>query len=209
MKKDFVTITPDTGGGSATPQVTAEPNVTAQSRSTTLNFNANGQQLKSVQVNQLGIPFFANILPNIHSAQTDGAALAFEMRQTTFYYSAPKGEGCPEEDFICLITIYPYNNLSEIEFTVNIACHSDVLGTDFQLYWQYSPDGGNNWITDTFSLESSSGDYEFYTGYTQSFKLTALPDPLQIRIGYGDKGSESIDVWLKKFDVTFALSSRP
>ena len=209
MKKDFITFTPEYGGGAANVQVTAEPNVTTQQRSTTLNFDANGQQLKSVQVNQLGIPFFANILPSIHSAPVDGSALAFEMRQTTFYDSAPEGEGCSEEDFECLITNYPYNNLSEIEFMVNIACHSNVLGTEFQLYWQYSPDGGNNWITDTFSLESSSGSYEFYTGYTQSFELTQLPDPLQIRIGYGDKGSESVDVWLKKFDVTFTLSPRP
>lgn len=182
--------------------------MTAQSRSTTLNFNANGQQLKSVQVNQLGIPFFANVMPNIHSAPTDGSQLAFEMRQTTFYADI-NDEGCPQEDYNCLITNFPYNNLSEIEFTVNIACHTNVLGEEFQLYWQYSPDGGNNWITDIFSLESSSGDYEFYVGYTQSFEISALPDPLQIRIGYGDKGSESVDVWLKKFDIVFVLSPRP
>ena len=130
------------------------------------------------------------------------------MLQSTFYAQSTD-EGCPELDFNCIITNFPYDNLSSIDFMVNIACNTAVLGTKFELYWQYSPDGGNNWITDVFNLESSSADYEFFTSQTQSFEINNLPDPLQIRIGYGDKGSESIDVWLQKFDVVFTLSPRP
>jgi len=35
MKKDFVTVTPDTGGGSGIVSVTADPNVTPKERTTT------------------------------------------------------------------------------------------------------------------------------------------------------------------------------
>lgn len=41
MKKDFLTITPDSGG-TAQVQVTADPNPTFASRSTSLNFSAGG-----------------------------------------------------------------------------------------------------------------------------------------------------------------------
>lgn len=43
MKKDFITVSPDNGGGGTTQvNVVADPNSTFQSRSTTLNFSAGG-----------------------------------------------------------------------------------------------------------------------------------------------------------------------
>lgn len=43
MKKDFLTITPDSGGGgTAQVSVSADPNPTFSARSTTLNFSAGG-----------------------------------------------------------------------------------------------------------------------------------------------------------------------
>lgn len=183
--------------------VTADPNLKAQERSTTLNFAANGQPLKSVRAVQQGIPFFASILPNIRSGNTDGAQLSFEMTQMEFHYNGGEG-GCPQEHLGCNITNYPYDNLSEIEFSVYVACRIDVLGSDFELYWQYSPDGGTNWITEIFGLEMGDDYYELWSSFTQSFEINQLPNPnLMIRIGYGDKGSESIDVWLKQFQISF------
>lgn len=41
MKKDFITVTPDTGG-SQQVQVTADANPSFASRETTLNFSASG-----------------------------------------------------------------------------------------------------------------------------------------------------------------------
>lgn len=42
MKKDFITVTPDSGGGSTQVNVVADPNPLMKSRSTTLNFSAAG-----------------------------------------------------------------------------------------------------------------------------------------------------------------------
>lgn len=42
MKKDFLTITPDSGESTAQVSVSADPNPTFSARSTTLNFSAGG-----------------------------------------------------------------------------------------------------------------------------------------------------------------------
>lgn len=55
MKKDFITVSPDTGGGTTQVNVVADPNSTLQSRSTTLNFSAGGVS-RAITVNQDGIP---------------------------------------------------------------------------------------------------------------------------------------------------------
>lgn len=54
MKKDFITVSPDTGGTTQV-NVVADPNSTLQSRSTTLNFSAGGVS-RAITVNQDGIP---------------------------------------------------------------------------------------------------------------------------------------------------------
>lgn len=56
MKKDFLTITPENGNGSATVNVTADPNQKFQSRETTLNFSSTGGN-NSVRAVQDGMPF--------------------------------------------------------------------------------------------------------------------------------------------------------
>lgn len=57
MKKDFITVSPDNGGGGTTQvNVVADPNSTFQSRSTTLNFSAGGGVSRAITVNQDGIP---------------------------------------------------------------------------------------------------------------------------------------------------------
>lgn len=54
MKKDFLNVSPDTGEGSGTVTVTADPNLNFASRTTTLNFNADGEVLKEVEALQFG-----------------------------------------------------------------------------------------------------------------------------------------------------------
>ena len=56
MKKDFITVSPDNGGGTTQVSVVADPNSTFQSRSTTLNFSAGGRVSRAITVNQDGIP---------------------------------------------------------------------------------------------------------------------------------------------------------
>lgn len=62
MKKDFLTITPDSGGGSAEVQVTADLNPNFKSRETTLNLTAaGGISSPAVKVIQQGIVLQSNV----------------------------------------------------------------------------------------------------------------------------------------------------
>lgn len=54
MKKDFITVTPESGAGT-TVNVVADPNLAPMPRKTTLNFAADGQPLnKGIEVSQIG-----------------------------------------------------------------------------------------------------------------------------------------------------------
>ena len=65
MKKDFLNVSPDTGG-SGTVTVTADPNLNFASRTTTLNFNADGEVLKEVEALQFG----NTIIPQFYLSPT-------------------------------------------------------------------------------------------------------------------------------------------
>lgn len=56
MKKDFLTVTPDSGT-SGEVNVVAEPNPTMKERSTTLTFSASGGLNESVKAVQAGVPW--------------------------------------------------------------------------------------------------------------------------------------------------------
>lgn len=61
MKKDFITVLPDSGRGDAQVQATADVNPSFASRETIINFNANGQVMKSVKAVQDGMPFIVQM----------------------------------------------------------------------------------------------------------------------------------------------------
>ena len=79
MKKDFITVSPDNGGGGTTQvSVVADPNSTFQSRSTTLNFSAGGGVSRAITVNQDGIPLMPVVgLTSLADNWNGSVALSF------------------------------------------------------------------------------------------------------------------------------------
>lgn len=66
MKKDFLTITPESGGGTASVSAVADPNLLAKERSTTINFSATGGGGLSRAVTAIQNPAFVyHILSNL------------------------------------------------------------------------------------------------------------------------------------------------
>lgn len=67
MKKDFLTITPESGGGgTASVSAVADPNLLAKERSTTINFSATGGRGLSRAVTAIQDPAFVyHILSNL------------------------------------------------------------------------------------------------------------------------------------------------
>ena len=64
MKKDFLTITPESGGGTASVSAVADPNLLAKERSTTINFSATGGLSRAVTAIQ-DPAFVYHILSNL------------------------------------------------------------------------------------------------------------------------------------------------
>lgn len=66
MKKDFLTITPESGVGTASVSAVADPNLLAKERSTTINFSATGGGGLSRAVTAIQDPAFVyHILSNL------------------------------------------------------------------------------------------------------------------------------------------------
>ena len=85
MKKDFLNISPESGGGSTQVSVTADPNLSFSQRSTTLNFSSTGGLEKTVNALQYGvslIPQFSfNPIATSSNSQTTGWKEDFSFSQ--------------------------------------------------------------------------------------------------------------------------------
>ena len=68
MKKDFLTITPESGeGGTASVSAVADPNLLAKERSTTINFSATGEGLSRAVTATQDPAFVYHILSNLYN----------------------------------------------------------------------------------------------------------------------------------------------
>lgn len=65
MKKDFLTITPESGGGTASVSAVADPNFLAKERSTTINFSVTGGGLSRAVTAIQNPAFVYHILSNL------------------------------------------------------------------------------------------------------------------------------------------------
>lgn len=85
MKKDFLTITPDSGGSTASVSAVADPNLFAKERSTTINFSATGGGgLSSRTVTAIQDPAFVyQILSNLCNFE-DSANSGYKVENGIF-----------------------------------------------------------------------------------------------------------------------------
>lgn len=74
MKKDFLTITPESGEGTASVSAVADPNLLAKERSTTINFSATGEGLSRAVTAIQDPAFVYHILSNL--CDLEGSAIS-------------------------------------------------------------------------------------------------------------------------------------
>lgn len=83
MKKDFLTITPESGGGgTASVSAVADPNLLAKERSTTINFSATGGLSRAVTAIQ-DPAFVYHILSNLCNFE-DSANSGYKVKNGIF-----------------------------------------------------------------------------------------------------------------------------
>lgn len=84
MKKDFLTITPESGRGTASVSAVADPNLLAKERSTTINFSATGGGNLSRAVTAIQDPAFVyHILSNLCNFE-DSANSGYKVENGIF-----------------------------------------------------------------------------------------------------------------------------
>lgn len=84
MKKDFLTITPESGGGTASVSAVADPNLLVKERSTTINFSATGEGGLSRAVTAIQDPAFVyHILSNLCNFE-DSANSGYKVENGIF-----------------------------------------------------------------------------------------------------------------------------
>lgn len=84
MKKDFLTITPESGGGTASVSAVADPNLLAKERSTTINFSATGGGLSRAVTAIQGPAFVYHILSNMCNLE-DSANSGYKVENGIFF----------------------------------------------------------------------------------------------------------------------------
>ena len=216
MKKDFVTITPDTGGGSVSVQVTAEPNVTAQSRSTTLNFDANGKQLKSVQVVQQGIPWFINVCTAIQGEITEPHTnIGHLLKEVDF---SPSGDGGSMPNIPFFQYDFEINNFNYTNKTAwYLALEANILGTLIDttkeyLILEWNLGKGDGWESMEFMWENTFEGYQYWRNVTPNVYPNEYPtvSAVQMRVGISSSTSpDDIHTYLAQYTVNIIMSPRP
>lgn len=78
MKKDFITVSPDSGQGNASVSITADPNTSAKDRSTNLLVRTAGDKSQEVRILQNSMPFYTASLIKFFG-------LSKECRYSGFY----------------------------------------------------------------------------------------------------------------------------
>lgn len=83
MKKDFLTITPESGEGTASVSAVADPNLLAKERSTTINFSATGEGLSRAVTAIQNPAFVYHILSNLYDCE-DSANSGYKVENGIF-----------------------------------------------------------------------------------------------------------------------------
>lgn len=199
MKKDFITVLPDSGGSDAQVQVTADANPSFASRETTINFNANGQVMKSVKAVQDGMPFVCQLGFDAPANLSQGLFIQY------FGLTCTGGtNGCPLINGIIARIIKSNNDFKLIPMFGCLRSfwkETDDKELIAELKWTDNAEYevGKTYLNFTFDNE----DGEEWANYIAEFSgadLVVPSDAYRLRVGVGfgrgDVGIEANDyIW--------------
>ena len=142
MKKDFITVSPDTGGTTQV-NVVADPNSTFQSRSTTLNFSAGGVS-RAITVNQDGIPLMPVVgLTSLADKWNGNVTLSFNA--TGFSTASAQNDNGYERgvSYLSVKMNAQLPSVSEVSDTYWVTRGALLLADSFEDVW---PEPWNNGV---------------------------------------------------------------
>lgn len=204
MKKDFLNVSPDTGGGSGTVTVTADPNLGTTARSATLNFNSAGQVLKAVTANQMEMPYFYHPIFKYRLEQKIAQDPCTGIVIVTNFWQSDSGypnfsldatfTGCNEES-------------SQFDVGMQIWISNTLLTNDRAPYVEYCEDGAGSWYTDSMGyMETENGYTHFNWEYGAGYDLVAFPTVFEWRAFIADNTGGGNRIPIMSFGLNKKLS---
>lgn len=208
MKKDFLNISPESGGGSTQISVTVDPNVKFESRETTLNFSSTGGGInRAVTASQLGVPFSTHFGANF-SLQSSNASPG-RNGAITFTNINPTGgtQGCQK---IGGNIFFSYSDPNDSEFTGEfiVAVLTSLLeGKDIILNSKMS--AGNRTVYEDNSPMSLDREVGEYSIFSMSFGSTYIEDSDKFVASIGIGNGSTIETYLTEYDLVVSINSIP
>lgn len=167
MKKDFITVSPDNGGGGTTQvSVVADPNSTFQSRSTTLNFSAGGGVSRAITVNQDGIPLMPVVgLTSLEDMWHGSVTLSFNA--TGFSTASVQNDNGYERgvSYLSVKMSAQIPSVSEFSDTYWVIKGALLLADSFKDVW---PEPWNNGVFMETTYTGRPGEGKIYYDTVQS-----------------------------------------
>lgn len=168
MKKDFITVSPDNGGGGTTQvSVVADPNSTFQSRSTTLNFSAGERVSRAITVNQDGIPLMP-VVGLTSLADTWNGSVTLSFNATGFSTTSVKNDNGYERGvrYLSVKMNAQLPSVSEASDTYWVTRGALLLADSFENVW---PEPWNNGVfMETIYKDGPGAGTKIYYDIVQS-----------------------------------------
>lgn len=204
MKKDFLNVSPDTGGGSGTVTVTADPNLGTTARSATLNFNSAGQVLKAVTANQMEMPYFYHPIFEYRLEQKNAQDPCTGIVTVTDFWQNDSGypnfsldatfTGCKEES-------------SQFYVGMQIWISNTLLTNDRAPYVEYRENVADSWVTDPMEyVETKNGYAHFNWEQGVHYELANFPTVFGWRVFIADNTGGGNRIPIMSFGLNKKLS---
>lgn len=226
MYKDFVNVTPKSGGAGTTPIAVAADENEGAARSTSLNIAGGGvtrtvsvTQKKMLVENQIEVKYWLD-------AATSGtgksiyleayANVGHSLKGVDF---SPSGDGGSMQN----IPFFQYDfEISNFNYTSKtawyLALEANILGTLIDtnteyLIMEFDLGKGDGWELMEFMWENTFEGYQYWRNTTPNIYPNEYPTvkTVQMRVGIGDNTDppELIHTYLAQFTVNIVLSPRP
>ena len=132
MKKDFITVSPESGQGNASVSITADPNTSASDRSTSLLIRTAGDKSQEVRILQNSMPFYTASLIKFSGYPKNVGTLDF-IPYFSFVNVGTNDDGSNYPIYNCKIKMNSnYDFSSDIKYFLMCTFREDLL-EDYEL----------------------------------------------------------------------------
>lgn len=177
MKKEFITVSQNSGQGNASVSITADPNISAQDRSTNLLVRTAGDKSQEVRILQNSMPFYTASLIKFSGYPKNVGTLDF-IPYFSFVNIGTNDDGSDYPVYNCKIKMNSnYDFSSDIKYFLMCTFRKDLL-EDYELELETPSESRS------LTLKSSiSGlDLKNYEGEIFLSNGTGIVDEVSLRL---------------------------